>query len=427
MAPRDITSSATLGADHLPDLAYASLSFTPCPNRVQDTTARMDVPPFDNADQHGSYYGQYSPQLGFSPLLVSGSQGPVPFQLWNQASHTHHGHPTPIPAARHQFAHPVMMPPAFYTPSSSRKRPAFTWDENEPPINLPLTNDSRKRQNTNSNTINAASTLHTIYGSSTSDSLSPPAPIASSHLPQTTSKRASPRSIEEKVDSALVGIQTAGFEGLSHFLAALFNGSARHQKQKSCQSLHKFLTNHNGPGRRPADIVQAIYEHPYSRVGRKEEPFHDAIMPDYAYPLDLDVPEADLAQPGTPAQATLNSWVAKMALKLVNGEAEALATEKSFRLPANWTWDAVTSLSLGDIQKRMVKLAPLTWSIIATVAVSPHRRLRSKNARSGTAEEIDAKKSDLEHASHSPWKVSPHRHLGEYRADDHRRPLHLAF
>ncbi|KAF9488156.1 hypothetical protein BDN71DRAFT_1513309 [Pleurotus eryngii] len=326
----------------------------------------MNAPPYDNANQHGNYFDQHSAQLGFHPVLaVPASEGPIPFQIWNQASHSHHGHPTPLLPAQYQFAHPATMPPAFYTPSLSRKRPAFTWDENEPPVSSPLANDSRKRQNTDSHMIDTASTPHAIHGSSTSDALSPLSLIAPSHALQVKSRP------------------------LASMVLAIFLP----------------LSSTNGLGRRPADIVQAIYEHPYSHVGRKEEPFHDAIMPDYAYPLDLDVPETELAQPGTPAQATLNFWVAKMALKLVNGEAEALATEKSFRLPANWTWDAVTSLSLGDIQKRMVQLAPLTWSIIATVAVSPHRRLRSKNTCSSTAEEIDAKKSDLEHASHSPWKA----------------------
>ncbi|KAF4575305.1 hypothetical protein EYR40_004954 [Pleurotus pulmonarius] len=349
----------------------------------------MDAPPGDNAPDRAYASGAY-----FSvPLVAPGSSldSPGPIQFWNQAynpaPHTYL-HPTLSTPAQHQLPHMVMSPTAFYTAGQSRKRPTFTWDrdhdENEPPDGSPLLPPS-KRRNTNSGFPSTSSTpLRSIQT---------PLIAQSSNSSTPAAKRASPRSDEEKLDAALNGIQDAGFDGLGHFLASLFNGKAGYQKQKICQSLHKFLTNRNKPGRRPADIVQAMYDHPYSHIRRHEDQYYDgdSIIPNYAYPVEVDIPPKRVVSNGTPAQATINSWVAATALGLVDKETKVLAKDVGLRMPDDWTWESVIATSLQDVQKRMMQLAPLTWSTIATIAVSPNRRQQNHNARLGTDADIEAK------------------------------------
>ncbi len=364
----------------------------------------MDALPGDNAPDRAYTSGAY-----FSaPLAAPGSSSDTPglAHFWNQsyspAPHSYL-HPTLSTPAQHQLPQMVMSPTAFYTPGQSRKRPTFTWDrhhdENEPPADSPLLPPS-KRRNTNPGPPFTASTplrsTQTQLITQTANSSTPAA------------KRASPRSDEEKLDAALNGIQDAGFEGLGHFLASLFNGKAGYQKQRICQSLHKFLTNRNKPGRRPADIIQAMYDHPYSHIRRHEDRYDDSnsVIPDYAYPTEVDIPPKKVASTGTPAQATINNWVAATALNLVDKETSALAQDNSLRMPRGWTWESVVTISLQDVQKRIMQLAPLTWSTVANIAVSPNRRRQNHSARLGTEEEIEAKKESLNHASHSPWRVS---------------------
>ncbi|KAJ8699498.1 hypothetical protein PTI98_002608 [Pleurotus ostreatus] len=363
----------------------------------------MDAPPGDNAPNRAYTSGSYFPVALVAPGSSWNTPGTV--QFWNQpygpAPHPYL-HPTPSTPAQHQLPHMVMSPAAFYTPGQSRKRPTFTWDrdhdENEPLADSPLLPPS-KRRNTNPGSPSTASaplrSTQTPLIAQTSNSSTPAA------------KRASPRSDKEKLDAALNGIQNAGFEGLGHFFASLFNGKAGYQKQKICQSLHKFLTNHNKPGRRPADIVQAMYDHPYSHIRRHEDQFHDgnSIIPNYAYPVEADIPPKRVASTGTPAQATINSWVAATVLDLVDKETTVLAQDVGLRMPKDWTWESVIATSLQDVQRRMMQLAPLTWSTIATIAVSPNRRRQNHNARLGTDADIEAKKESLSHASHSPWRA----------------------
>lgn len=151
-----------------------------------------------------------------------------------------------------------------------------------------------------------------------------------------------------------------------------------------------------------------MYDHPYSHIRRHEDQYDDSNsdIPDYAYPTEVDILPKKVASTSTPAQATINNWVATTALNLVDRETSVLAQDDSLRMPCGWTWESVVAILLQDVQKQIMQLAPLTWSTVANIAVSPNRCRQNHSARLGTEEEIEAKKESLNHVSHSPWRVS---------------------
>lgn len=233
----------------------------------------------------------------------------------------------------------------------------------------------------------------------------------------TPRKRQSPRSLQQKVTDGLKGIRASGFNSLGEFLQALFDPHASYseQDQGPLQTVSAFIGGLNGDGQRPADIVEAWYSHPRNCKDTRT-PACDAIssmIPKFSVPIGckLTTEPSMTSIRGVSARWSLKVWASRVAISTINEESEILANEPSFRAPEQWSWDMLDTISIKGFQEKVMKLAPLTWSLFTTIAVSPYRRdqiAEARNAihRHGEDSPVYVEQVDkINSLANNPWSV----------------------
>ncbi|KDQ26195.1 hypothetical protein PLEOSDRAFT_1085428 [Pleurotus ostreatus PC15] len=311
---------------------------------------------------------------------------------------------SPTPAATGSlFAYPMAPPCHFYNlpPASVAPRPVSY--ENIPPTPSPGEFMHGQGPYHQESSIAGSYAPHTPtpptkssitrsagrpLNETSSHNASPPlkrktAPAASPAL----RKRQSPRSLQQKVTDGLKGIRASGFNSLGEFLQALFDPHASYseQDQGPLQTVSAFIGGLNGDGQRPADIVEAWYSHPRNRKDASI-PSCDAIsstIPKFSVPIGckLTTEPSMTSIRGVSARWSLKAWASRVAISTIDEESEILANEPSFRAPEQWSWDMLDTISIKGFQEKVMKLAPLTWSLFTTIAVSPYRRDQIAEAR----------------------------------------------
>ncbi|KAJ8509558.1 hypothetical protein ONZ45_g8295 [Pleurotus djamor] len=234
-------------------------------------------------------------------------------------------------------------------------------------------------------------------------------------LPVTKKPRASPRTWEQKLAGALASITDEhGFDSFGHFLQQLFDTRAHYKHPVVSQTVASFLGGRNIDNRAPMAIVHAWYKHPKSSEQTPYDP--QAILPPFSIPYDLPhlTPQSSEAETSVRlgTRDALSHWAVKTTLDKIDEEAELLAQEPSFHTPSPWSWEALSSFSIQSVKEKIISLAPVTWSALTTISVSPKRRSNINQARnaspdasSGTEPKKgwDAYFKDL---SHDPWSGS---------------------
>ncbi|KAF9488430.1 hypothetical protein BDN71DRAFT_1347373, partial [Pleurotus eryngii] len=219
---------------------------------------------------------------------------------------------------------------------------------------------------------------------------------------------------ETKVRDTLKSIKTNGFRNLGDFLYALFDPKAAYTEQTTLQTLSAFLGGQYGEHRQPVDIVEAWYTHPRSQRGGSTLTVDTSpVIPNYSVPIESKLPDRTLtaSAQGVSAHESLEMWAGQVAILIIDGESEALASEPSFRAPTVWSWDMLNNISIKSFQSKIMKLAPLTWSLFTTIAVSPLRRSQIHDAQqaiTGHSKRSEAYSHQVEKInslSNNPWSA----------------------
>lgn len=204
---------------------------------------------------------------------------------------------------------------------------------------------------------------------------------------------------------------------LGAFLAMVF-ASKSYGKKDTRQQITHFLRNQSTPNTRPADIVDLIYKHAKSvkhpsTGGRALSKTIYSNLPLYSTPpvrptenlhgrdTASDSKKTDTADVDcgpTWAHNTLDEWALNVVLHNVDAEAAELAEKKfGYALKARGVdWSTLLAFSLSAVEMTIAQVAPVSWSILMTIATSPWRRDRLEAARAGndSGVQADAETSD---------------------------------
>lgn len=176
---------------------------------------------------------------------------------------------------------------------------------------------------------------------------------------------------------------------LGDFLQHLLKpDTAAKLSQGSRDSLRKWLRGETREGTRPAEIIDAVYRHPFGihredggRTVQRAQ-FHDLSPPPFpptfanahlqsasllpAKPPDTHKLDAKCVN----SREGLEEWMVRGTLVQVEREAQALAdADQGLARGANFTWDMLSDPSNFDQRERMGSMAPVEWAIMMTITL----------------------------------------------------------
>ncbi|KAF8603103.1 hypothetical protein BDV93DRAFT_508619 [Ceratobasidium sp. AG-I] len=188
----------------------------------------------------------------------------------------------------------------------------------------------------------------------------------------------------EKALKVIEYFETQNKFGLGDFLQCIFDPATTESLTKDqCKSLASWFNGQTRVGTRPAEIVDAIYRHPYG-IHRdhnilQRAAFSELSTPQHspahvsAHPRQASLLPSIGSTPSTSVNARegLEELMVRGTLYLVEREAQVLTDPKD-GLPrgANLTWSDVDGLSDNNYRQKLQQIAPVLWAILSTVVLS---------------------------------------------------------
>ncbi|TFK49174.1 hypothetical protein OE88DRAFT_1663608 [Heliocybe sulcata] len=133
--------------------------------------------------------------------------------------------------------------------------------------------------------------------------------------------------LDERLLEPLRNMKEAGFDGLGHYLATLFDPTANYTSNRSLnQSLASFLSGSGAIGRRPVDIVGYLHQHHHGEKDKdKVAADMQAVLPEYA---SKDAPTPSILAhitgskpPTVGTHSALDQFAVRRTLELIDVEA----------------------------------------------------------------------------------------------------------
>ncbi|KAH6913289.1 hypothetical protein BKA70DRAFT_1525370 [Coprinopsis sp. MPI-PUGE-AT-0042] len=188
-------------------------------------------------------------------------------------------------------------------------------------------------------------------------------------------------------DRALVAcrcLRRLGYESFSGFLYVLLAKRFTSKEQNFvARWVSEFLSSTDTSQKiHPLHIVDLIYEHSASQAYTDRRPTTpNFLIPRYARPPStrLDNTFGLSTLPSNTTRNALLNWALAKILGRVDDEAQALLSPslKLVRQPGeHYSWEALTSLDMTFTQESIAKEAPVLFSILSTLSISPETRIK---------------------------------------------------
>ncbi|KAG8786821.1 hypothetical protein FRC12_016209 [Ceratobasidium sp. 428] len=218
-----------------------------------------------------------------------------------------------------------------------------------------------------------------------------PSQIPSSLLDFTFAAPSTPKKRRSRLEKTQQITDSLGEQDRYHlgdFLQHLFDQNMYSKLSKPSQhALSKWLEGNTQAGTRPAEIVDAIYQHP-SAICCPHNVLSQANFSNLSPPTNLHastLPECvSFLPPGTTVLSPkrVNAWegleelMVRGTLDLLEREAQVLTDPATgLARSAGITWDEIEQFSQPDQEQRIRIAAPIIWTILTTITLARTTRI----------------------------------------------------
>ena len=149
-------------------------------------------------------------------------------------------------------------------------------------------------------------------------------------------------------------------------------------------------------------MVRAIYDHPWAHNRIWEEPIH--TIPEYATPIGISLNLVQQTPQKTSTKvdsmyAALQKYFIVKVIECTELEVHQLQKEPSLQScrseDTGFSWNNILEFSFDAVQRVLMKVAPVMWMVLTSIAIGEGRSIQLKEAN------VTDKKSGKGLKSHS--------------------------